>query len=82
MSGKYSKADIRHIAESMIEDLRECEDGTITSTSRLAYKFGYMDLETEDLYELHDAIFRVAKANKIKLDMSEHDGKLEGLPPI
>ena len=80
MSGKYSKADIRHIAESMIEDLRECEDGTITSTSRLAYKFGYMDLETEDLYELHDAIFRVAKANKIKLDMSEHDGKVEGLP--
>ena len=32
MSEKYSKADLRHIAEDMIEDLRECEDGTITTT--------------------------------------------------
>lgn len=80
MSENYSKADIRHIAESMIEDLRECEDGTVTSTGRLARKFGYEDMETFDLFELHDALFRAAKANRITLDMSEHDGKVEGLP--
>lgn len=31
MSEKYSKADRRHIAEDMIENLRECEDGTVVS---------------------------------------------------
>lgn len=80
MSEKYSKADLRHIAEDMIEDLRECEDGTVTTTGRLARDYGYDDMETFDLFDLHDALFRAAKANKITLDMSEHDGKVEGLP--
>lgn len=80
MSEKYSKADLRHIAEDMIEDLRECEDGAVTTTGRLARDYGYDDMETFDLFELHDALFRAAKANKITLDMSEHEGKVEGLP--
>ena len=80
MSEKYSKADLRHIAEDMIEDLRECEDGTVTTTGRLARDYGYDDMETFDLFDLHDALFRAAKANKITLDMSEHEGKVEGLP--
>ena len=80
MSKKYSKADLRHIAEDMIEDLRECEDGTVTTTGRLARDYGYDDMETFDLFDLHDALFRAAKANKITLDMSEHEGKVEGLP--
>ena len=80
MSEKYSKADLRHIAEDMIEDLRECEDGTITTTGRLARDYGYDDMETFDSFDLHDALFRAAKANKIILDMSEHEGKVEGLP--
>ena len=46
MSEKYSKADLRHITEDMIEDLRECEDGTITTTGRLARDYGYNDMET------------------------------------
>ena len=82
MSEKYSKADLRHITEDMIEDLRECEDGTITTTGRLARDYGYNDMETFDLFDLHDALFRAAKANKITLDMSEHEGKVEGLPDI
>ena len=51
MSEKYSKADLRHIAEDMIEDLRECEDGTITTTGRLARDYGYDDMETFDLFD-------------------------------
>ena len=58
MSEKYSKADLRHITEDMIEDLRECEDGTITTTGRLARDYGYNDMETFDLFDLHDALFR------------------------
>ena len=80
MSMEYSKADLRHIAEYLIEDLRECEDGTVTNTATLAKDHGYNDIGMDDLFDLHDALFRAAKANKITLDMSEHEGKFEGLP--
>lgn len=33
-----------------------------------------------DFFEVNDALFRAAKANHIKLDMSEHENKVEGLP--
>jgi len=80
MSEKYSKEDIRNIAEDLVEELRECEDGTIISTSELAKQAGYDDLDLEDLFALHDVLFRAARRNKIKLDMSAHDGMVEGLP--
>ena len=35
MSEKYSKTNLRHIAENLIEDLRECEDGTDITTWQL-----------------------------------------------
>ena len=82
MSERYSKADLRHIAESLIEDLRECEDGTAITTWQLVKVAGYdMDeFEQWDLFDIHDALFRAAKANQITLDMSSHEGKVEGLP--
>ena len=40
MSERYSKSDIREIAEYLVEDLRECEDGTVTTTGRLARASG------------------------------------------
>lgn len=80
MSKKYTKAYIRNIAEDLIEELRECEDGTVTSTWELAKQSVYDDLEDADLFELHDALMRTAKANKIRLDMSEHENKAEGSP--
>ena len=82
MSEKYSKADLRHIAEDLIEDLRECEDGTDITTWQLVKAAGYdMDEFGEwDLFEINDALFRAAKANHITLDMSSHEGLAEGLP--
>ena len=80
MSERYSKSDIREIAEYLVEDLRECEDGTVTTTGRLARASGYDDMETFDLFDLHDALFMAARANHITLDMSEHKDKVEGLP--
>ncbi len=82
MSENYPKADLRHIAENQIEDLRECEDGTDITTWQLVKTAGYdMDeFDTFDLLEIHDALFRAAKTNHIILDMSAHDGKVEGLP--
>ena len=81
MRKKFSKADLRHIAEGLIEDLRECEDGTVTTTWRLLKAQGYEEREFEDwdLFDIHDALFNAARANKITLDMSVHDNRCEGL---
>ena len=49
MSEKYTRADLRHIAEYMINELRECEDGTVTTTAKLAIDQGYNDLAPDDL---------------------------------
>ena len=80
MSSKYSKEELRRIAESLIDDLRECEDGMETTTGILARSNGYDDMDMDDLMELHDILFRTAKAHHITLDMSAHEGKIEGLP--
>lgn len=82
MSENYSKADLRHIAEDLIEDLRECEDGTDITTWQLVNSAGYEmnEFGEWDLFDIHDALFRAAKAHHITLDMSVHEGKVEGLP--
>ncbi len=70
MSENYSKTDLRHIAEELIEDLRECEDGTRSTTRLLLRDAGY-DIDKFDVYDLldiHDALFRAARANHITLD--------------
>ena len=41
MSEMYTRADLRHVAEYMIDDLRECQDGTVTTTAELAANQGY-----------------------------------------
>ena len=80
MSDRYSKADLRHIAEYMIEDLRECDDGTITTTAQFASSNGYNDLGTSDLLELHDTLVKTARASHITLEMSGQDNKADGMP--
>ena len=79
---KMSDEEIRHIAEDMIEELRECEDGYVTTTARLAGAYGYGEEELGffGMFDLNDALFRAAKANHITLDMSAHEGLVEGLP--
>ncbi len=80
MSDNYSKADIRSIAESLAEDLREYEDGTSTTTADLARIAGYDDMDINDLFELDAALYKAARANHIRLDNSHHGDMTEGLP--
>ena len=82
MGENYSKADLRHIAEYLVEDLRECDDGTTITSWQLLKTAGYdmEEFDQWDLFEIHDALFRTAKANRITLDMSAHKDKVEGLP--
>lgn len=76
------KSDLRHIAESLIEDLRKMDDGSRTTTARLLMARGYSDREFNpmEMIEIHDDLVRAAKANHIVLGMLEYDGKVEGLP--
>ena len=76
------KNEIRQIVEIMIEELRECEDGTPATTRDLLIAQGY-DIDTLGFSEamaIHNALFRLAGRNHIKLDMSAHDGLVDGLP--
>ena len=48
MSENYSKTDLLHIAEELIENLRECEDGTRNTTRLLLRDAGY-DIDEFDV---------------------------------
>ena len=80
MNSKYTHEKLDIIAEEMINFLMEQEDGYVDWTSRLANEMGYGDIDFDDLFYLNDKVFELAEKNGITLDMSEHEGKLEGLP--
>ncbi len=63
-----------------MEGLRECADGTFTTTGTLAHDYGYDDMKTFELFKLHKALFRAALANNITLRTFKDDGKMVGLP--
>ncbi len=82
MSERYSKVDLRKVAAELVEELRESEDKTDITTCRLLDKAGFdvEEFDYTDLFEIHDALFKISRENHITLDMSSHKGKVEGLP--
>ena len=73
---------IKRIVGLLIRILKFRSDGYSTTTSRLLEETG-MDMERLDdgtLLEFHTALFEEAKKEGIYLDMSSHEGMLEGLP--
>ncbi len=76
-----TKAELRHVAESLIEELREMPDGTEITSARLLRMGGYdpQDFSSSELMEYHQSLFRAAAASHITLDMSKHAGLIEGL---
>ena len=77
----YTKEEIRHIAEGLVDELREMPDGTRITSAQLLIKYGYDLKEFGEwgLFDFHYALDRAAKANHITLDMSDHKDKVEGL---
>ena len=82
MSKDYTSEELHDIAEKLIEDLRDCEDGTKMSTHWLLKEAGYdiEEFDVYDLFEIHNALFEAAERNEITLDMSAYDDQVVGLP--
>lgn len=82
MSKDYTSEELNDIAENLIEDLRDCEDGTKMSTHCLLKEAGYdiEEFDIYDLFEIHNALFEAAERNEITLDMSAYDDQVVGLP--
>lgn len=68
---KYARIELFYIARELVDDLRECDDGAVITTSRLAHESGYLDFSNEDLLFVHDSLLHLAKKSKIKLEFSE-----------
>ncbi len=72
---------VKTVVAQLISRIREMPDGAQTSTARLiddiGYRFGGRDFR---LFEIHAALFKAAEAENIYLDMSSHEGLVEGLP--
>lgn len=81
MSEKHTKTHLKHIVETMIDELRECEDGTECATSELLALLGYdaKEYDFSDLFYLDQELRKAARLNHIKLDRSSHRDKAEGL---
>ena len=77
---KLTKEEKRKIVMEAMDYLRECEDGFAISTMTLLDELGYgpMEMDRDDIVSIHTAIFREAKYYHIELDMSSHDGLIEG----
>ena len=77
---KLMKEEKRKIVMEAMDYLRECEDGFAISTMTLLDELGYepMEMDRGDIVSIHTAIFREAKYYHIELDMSSHDGLIEG----
>ena len=82
MSEIFSKLELNHMVDSMVDELRECEDGSVMSTSGMLASFGYntKEFDISDLLYLDGELRKVAKLNHIKLDRSAYDGMEVGLP--
>ena len=51
-----TKTELRHIADDMIEELRELPDGYEITSGGLLKRYGYdpADMESSDLFEFHE----------------------------
>ena len=77
-----NEREIREAAAMLAGALKDAPEGYETTTRRLLRDVGYgPDAFGEgDLTEIHSALFAQAEKEGICLDMSAHDGRLEGLP--
>ncbi len=77
-----NKEGIRAVAARLAGALKDAPEGFKTTTRRLLRDTGH-DVDSfdgADLMEIHSALLGEAEKEGLVLDMSSHDGKVEGLP--
>ena len=74
--------ETRRDAEAILFALEQAPDGFNTTTYCLAEaRFGReSEMDIWYLFDLHAAIMLLSEAHGLKLDMSRHDNKVEGMP--
>ncbi len=77
-----SNDEIKTIVFSLIDKLKEVQEGYDTTTFLLLKDAGYdaESFDDGDLMDIHSELFNEAAESGLSLDMSAHDGKFEGLP--
>ena len=76
----YSGTDLMFVSFDIVEELRDMEDGEVTTTLQEAEKLGYTELNHEELFKLHKEVLTFAKRNKIDLEMTPGDDDNGRLP--
>ena len=76
-----NKPETDEIVRVLLKRIRELPEGTETSTAKLIWEIfnNPRDLRGS-LMEIHFALLDAVKKEGINLDMSKHDGRVEGLP--
>lgn len=86
---KRSEREVREIAQRMLARVLEMEPGDRTTVARLVHEIEPSFLEDDPgaiafggaMFDVNEAFFDLACCEEdLFLDMSEHDGKVEGLP--
>lgn len=68
------------IIRKVVDYIESLPEGSRTTTLRVIKEL-YPEINTIDAFDLHfDITDEINKRKNVTLDMSEHDGKLEGLP--
>ncbi len=83
-ANKWTKDEIISLSRDLLEELRDCEDGTVTTTCQLLADLDYDvsdsgDFSLSDLFEIHNQLWRLARENHILLTLLSQ-GISEGLP--
>ncbi len=76
------KEEISFCVKEMIARIRELPEGTCITTAQLLDSLCYNNDRNlrRHLLDVHFELLKAAEKEGITLDMSSHDGKIEGLP--
>ncbi len=75
------KAELDELKKKVIEEVRHMPYGERSTTARIAHRVApSVELDSDDLFELEDAIYTLDGTNEFVLDKFEHFNLIQGLP--
>lgn len=75
------KAELKKLKEQVVSVVRELPYGSYETTSRIVSRLtDYNSLDTDELFELEEAVYSLDESNEMVLDKFEHFNLIQGLP--